>query len=166
MAQRNTVQQKIIAGQLAKLHGSHPTADEVYQSMKDEYPSISRATVYRNLNKMSDNGQALKVRVSSGADHFDDTLRPHYHVVCAKCGRVDDVEVDLHQGISRLQLWAVLARFASRWPRQCLHREHRHPGSIKASAGKRRMHQGLVHARDDRRFKSVLRLGARRIHTA
>ena len=34
MAQRNTVQQKIIAGQLAKLHGSHPTADEVYQSMK------------------------------------------------------------------------------------------------------------------------------------
>ena len=76
MAQRNTVQQKIIAGQLAKLHGSHPTADEVYQSMKDEYPSISRATVYRNLNKMSDNGQALKVRVSSGADHFDDTLRP------------------------------------------------------------------------------------------
>lgn len=60
MAQRNTVQQKIIAGQLAKLHGSHPTADEVYQSMKDEYPSISRATVYRNLNKMSDNGQAAQ----------------------------------------------------------------------------------------------------------
>lgn len=100
MAQRNTVQQKIIAGQLAKLHGRHPTADEVYQSMKDEYPSISRATVYRNLNKMSDNGQALKVRVSSGADHFDDTLRPHYHVVCAKCGRVDDVEVDLPSSVT------------------------------------------------------------------
>lgn len=100
MAQRNTVQQKIIAGQLAKLHGSHPTADEVYQSMKDEYPSISRATVYRNLNKMSDNGQALKVRVSSGADHFDDTLRPHYHVACAKCGRVDDVEVDLPSSVT------------------------------------------------------------------
>ena len=100
MAQRNTVQQKIIAGQLAKLHGSHPTADEVYQSMKDEYPSISRATVYRNLNKMSDNGQALIVRVSSGADHFDDTLRPHYHVVCAKCGRVDDVEVDLPSSVT------------------------------------------------------------------
>lgn len=100
MAQRNTVQQKIIAGQLAKLHGNHPTADEVYQSMKDEYPSISRATVYRNLNKMSDNGQALKVSVSSGADHFDDTLRPHYHVVCAKCGRVDDVEVDLPSSVT------------------------------------------------------------------
>ena len=100
MAQRNTVQQKIIAGQLAKLHGSHPTADEVYQSMKDEYPSISRATVYRNLNKMSDNGQALKVRVSSGADRIDDTLCPHYHVVCAKCGRVDDVEVDLPSSVT------------------------------------------------------------------
>lgn len=49
---------------------------------------------------MSDNGQALKVRVSSGADHFDDTLRPHYHVVCAKCGRVDDVEVDLPSSVA------------------------------------------------------------------
>lgn len=95
MAQRNTVQQKVIAEALTKLHGSHPTADDVYRAVNADYPSISKATVYRTLNKMAETGQALKVPVSSGAGHFDDTLRPHNHIVCTSCGRVDDVEVSL-----------------------------------------------------------------------
>lgn len=95
MPQRNTIQQKVVSERLAMLHGFHPTADEVYRAIHSDYPSISKATVYRILNKMAENGQALKVHVSSGADHFDDTLAPHCHVVCTECGRVDDVKVDL-----------------------------------------------------------------------
>ncbi len=95
MVQRNTVQQKIVADCLSKLHGAHPTADEVYRAVSADYPSISKATVYRALHKMAENGQALRVSVGGGADHFDDTLKPHCHVVCEACGRVDDVEVDL-----------------------------------------------------------------------
>ncbi len=93
MARRNTVQQRVIADQLSKLHGQHPTADTVHSALSADYPSISKATVYRALNRMADEGSALKVSVVDGADRFDDTLRPHYHVVCTACGRVDDVEV-------------------------------------------------------------------------
>lgn len=93
MARRNTVQQKVIAEQLSKLHGEHPTADDVHSALAADFPSISKATVYRTLNRMADDGSALKVSVSDGADRFDDTLRPHYHVVCTECGRVDDVVV-------------------------------------------------------------------------
>lgn len=93
MARRNTVQQKVIAEQLSKLHGAHPTADDVHSALAADFPSISKATVYRTLNRMADEGCALKVSVSDGADRFDDTLRPHYHVACTECGRVDDVEV-------------------------------------------------------------------------
>ncbi len=93
MARRNTVQQKVIAEQLAKLHGEHPSAEDVYSALSADYPSISKATVYRTLNRMADDGCALKVSVADGADRFDDTLRPHYHVVCTECGRVDDVVV-------------------------------------------------------------------------
>ena len=93
MVRRNTVQQKVIAEQLSKLHGEHPTADDVHSALAADFPSISKATVYRTLNRMADEGCALKVSVSDGADRFDDTLRPHYHVVCTECGRVDDVEV-------------------------------------------------------------------------
>lgn len=97
MARRNTVQQKVIAEQLHKMHGSHPTVDEVHRAISADYPSISKTTVYRTLARMAEDGQALKVSVAGGADHFDDTLHPHYHVVCTKCGRVDDVDVQLPQ---------------------------------------------------------------------
>ena len=93
MARRNTVQQKAVASKLAKLHGSHPTADEVYSAVSAEYPTVSKATVYRVLNRMAEEGTALKVNVSDGPDRFDDTLQTHYHVLCMQCGRVDDVEV-------------------------------------------------------------------------
>lgn len=93
MARRNTVQQKAVASKLAKLHGSHPTADEVYSAVSAEYPTVSKATVYRVLNRMAEEGTALKVNVSDGPDRFDDTLQAHYHVLCMQCGRVDDVEV-------------------------------------------------------------------------
>ena len=93
MARRNTVQQKAVACQLSKLHGSHPTADEVYSAVSAEYPTVSKATVYRVLNRMAEEGTALKVNVSDGPDRFDDTLQAHYHVLCTRCGRVDDVEV-------------------------------------------------------------------------
>ncbi len=91
MARRNTVQQTVIAEKLGELHGMHPTADDVYAAVAAQYPTISKATVYRTLNRMSEDGCALKVPVAGGADRFDDTLVPHYHVQCVACGRVDDV---------------------------------------------------------------------------
>ncbi len=94
MPRRNTVQQNAVAAQLKKLHGAHPTADEVHAAVSAEYPTISKATVYRVLNRMAEGGTALKVNVSDGPDRFDDTLKAHYHILCTRCGRVDDVEVD------------------------------------------------------------------------
>ncbi len=94
MVRRNTVQQKAVATQLKKLHGTHPTADQVHDAVSAEYPTVSKATVYRVLNRMAEEGTALKVNVSDGPDRFDDTLKAHYHVLCTVCGRVDDVEVD------------------------------------------------------------------------
>ena len=91
MARRNTVQQAVIAEKLGELHGMHPTADDVYAAVAAHYPTISKATVYRALNRMSEDGSALRVSVPDGADRFDDTLSPHYHVQCVACGRVDDV---------------------------------------------------------------------------
>lgn len=90
MASRNTVQQRIIAEQLKQLH-SHPTADEVYQAVAQQRPSISKATVYRTLNKMVEAGEAVRVVVGTGAERFDYRADPHCHVSCIRCGKVEDV---------------------------------------------------------------------------
>lgn len=90
MASRNTVQQKIIAQQLREL-GNHPTADEVYQAVRRQLPSVSKATVYRTLNKLVDAGQATCVIAGTGAERFDYRTDEHCHVACIECGKVEDV---------------------------------------------------------------------------
>ena len=99
MAGRNTVQREIVLEELRGL-ANHPTADEVYEAVHAKHPSISKATVYRILGKLSDEGVALRVKINNGADHFDHQVFDHYHVRCIRCGRVDDVEAALLTGVN------------------------------------------------------------------
>lgn len=90
MAARQTIQRAIIEDEVRAL-ANHPTADQVFEAVHAEHPSISKATVYRTLNKLSDEGELLRVKINNGADHFDHQTFEHYHVRCVSCGRVDDV---------------------------------------------------------------------------
>ena len=64
METRNTMQKSIILEQLKKLQ--HPTADEVYGAVVKVHPSISKATVYRNLSAMSEKGAISRVKIPDG----------------------------------------------------------------------------------------------------
>ena len=90
MPARNTVQRQIVADALRAL-ANHPTADEVYEAVHAEHPSVGRATVYRTLGRLADEGAIGRVRINNGADRFDHQTFAHYHVRCVRCGRVDDV---------------------------------------------------------------------------
>ncbi len=92
MSGRNTVQRTIIEDELRRL-ANHPTADEVYEAVHASHPSIGRATVYRTLGRLSDEGLIGRVKINNGADHFDHQAFAHYHVRCTCCGRVDDVMI-------------------------------------------------------------------------
>lgn len=77
----------------------HPTADEVYECVHNEFPTISKATVYRILNRISEEGEILHLRIPEGPDRFDTTLCAHHHLQCSKCGKVCDVDVPELEGI-------------------------------------------------------------------
>ena len=79
----------------------HPTADEVYECVHNEFPSISKATVYRILNRISEEGEILHLQIPGGADRFDTTLCAHHHLKCNKCGKVCDVSVPELDGIEK-----------------------------------------------------------------
>lgn len=70
----------------------HPTADTVYQNVRQEYPNISLGTVYRNLSLLADLGEIRRLRVGDGVDHFDADISEHHHFVCSKCGGVTDLQ--------------------------------------------------------------------------
>lgn len=92
MIYRNTVQRAMTLEAVRRLH-AHPTAEEVYRQVAAEHPSISRATVYRNLRQLAESGLLLKINTTDGADHFDHRCDAHYHAGCLRCGRVFDVEL-------------------------------------------------------------------------
>lgn len=72
----------------------HPTADTVYMHVRKDFPNISLGTVYRNLNLLTDIGEAIKIATPNGGDRFDGRLVPHNHFICTECGTVIDVEMD------------------------------------------------------------------------
>jgi len=88
-AKRITHQREIILQKLRSVT-SHPTADELYMTVKEHLPRISIATVYRNLEWLVANGLAQKIEVSGRPKRFDGTVQPHYHVRCQMCGKVED----------------------------------------------------------------------------
>ena len=70
----------------------HPTADTVYEQVRQVNPKISLGTVYRNLNFLSEMGILKKISMPVGSDRFDGRLDEHYHMICDCCGQVFDVE--------------------------------------------------------------------------
>ena len=106
---RKTIQQRLVLEAAISL--CHPTAEDIYQSISERYPSISRGTVYRNLNALSAASELRRVSVPIGPDRFDKTLAPHYHRVCKRCGAIEDAGIPYQEQIQALA--AGLADFAS-----------------------------------------------------
>ncbi len=87
---KNTVQKDIILNAVLNSR-NHPTADEIYSSLKEEHPRLSLGTVYRNLNAFAEQGLIVKFTPPKGSAHFDFNTQPHEHIVCEVCGKTEDV---------------------------------------------------------------------------
>ena len=87
---KNSKKRQVILEALAATT-AHPTAQELYQQLKPDYPDLSLGTVYRNLSLFSEQGDVMSVGVFRGQERFDARTEPHAHLHCAQCGRVIDV---------------------------------------------------------------------------
>ena len=78
----------------------HPSADDVYRVISSRYKSISKATVYRNLAALYEDGKIGRVIPTDGWEaRFDHRTEEHIHGYCRKCGRVVDIELSYDNGI-------------------------------------------------------------------
>ena len=69
----------------------HPSADQLYQQLKPDYPDLSLATVYRNLGQLCALGLVRRVGTVNGQERYDGETRPHSHFICNRCGCVTDL---------------------------------------------------------------------------
>jgi Fe2+ or Zn2+ uptake regulation protein len=72
----------------------HPTAEQIYTRVRGMMPDISPATVYNTLHELAEIGLLLELDVGLGERRYDVTTTGHAHLVCMRCGRVEDVLYD------------------------------------------------------------------------
>lgn len=88
---RNSKQRDAVLQNLSERY-DHPTAEEVYISVKKVIPSVSLATVYRNLKLLESEGLIIKI-TTPDSDRFDGHTHEHYHFTCNECKKVLDLEL-------------------------------------------------------------------------
>ncbi|MCL2520655.1 MAG: transcriptional repressor [Spirochaetaceae bacterium] len=82
-------QREAILTKIRSTH-SHPTAEWLFTQLKGDYPSLSLATVYRNLNVFKEEGLIKSLGVVDGQERFDSNVKAHRHFICESCGAVSD----------------------------------------------------------------------------
>ena len=70
----------------------HPSAENIYQELLPDYPTMSLATVYKSLKIFCEVGIAQELNVGEDSFRYDARVHSHPHIHCIHCGRVDDVE--------------------------------------------------------------------------
>lgn len=83
--------QRLMIYQALEANKTHPTAEAIYERIRETMPTVSLTTVYKTLNELVALGELRRFDVN-GVSHFDPTTEPHAEVVCLLCDRIEDVE--------------------------------------------------------------------------
>lgn len=79
----------------------HLTADQVYDEVRKEIPSISKGTVYRNLRVLQEMGLVSELNLNDTVSRFEAKRDGHYHFHCERCGRVFDIDEPINKELNR-----------------------------------------------------------------
>lgn len=82
----------------------HPSASQIYETIKHQFPSMSQATVYNTLALLKEMDQILEIDLH-GDSHYDGNRpEPHPHIICVNCNQIVDGEFNLdRESIKRLE---------------------------------------------------------------
>ena len=89
-----TPQRLAIVKILAKSE-NHPSVENIYGQIKRHFPTMSLATVYRNILLIKSLGEVLELGFPDGSNRYDGNKpNPHPHVICIKCKKIVDPFLD------------------------------------------------------------------------
>jgi len=86
-----TAQRRIVLEAIAACRGEHPTADKVLARARALHPDVSRATVYRTLERLAELDVLRIVCHPGPAVRYDPDLGRHHHLVCRACRKIVDL---------------------------------------------------------------------------
>jgi Fur family transcriptional regulator, peroxide stress response regulator len=81
---------------------THPSINNIYESLKLRYPTISLATVYNTIDTLVKNNMLLELPITKDKSNYDPDMSLHDHAYCLKCGKIFDIQSDKESEITNL----------------------------------------------------------------
>lgn len=103
-----TNQRKVVFEILTEKQEDHLSPEEIYEHIKDIYPEIGLATIYRTLQLYEEIGLVYKLNFDDGCYRYeilsqnDKEIHQHHHLICKKCGKIIEVKEDLMNSLEEI----------------------------------------------------------------
>jgi len=92
--------QRVALLRLLAASDGHPSAAQLYDRLKDQFPTTSPGTIYKTLNLLKDLDEVLELGFSNDDNRYDGSKPyPHPHLICIRCQKIVDAEVSLAQNL-------------------------------------------------------------------
>ena len=80
---------------------NHPTADDIAEYIRFNFPHITLGTIYKILNTFTKLGIIEKINTDNDITRYDPVLEKHHHIYCAESERIEDYyDEDLNKILS------------------------------------------------------------------
>lgn len=100
-----TMQRRSVLDVLLEHSNEHLSTEEIYDKVKENFPEIGLATVYRTVQLFEEMGIVDRLNFDDGCSRFElaseDTVHHHHHLICEDCNKVFEVENDLLDEIEK-----------------------------------------------------------------
>ncbi len=73
---------------------SHPSAEDIFESVRKKYPMISFTTVYNTLQTLKDRDRVWELNIDDERKRYDPNVKLHHHLICTRCKNIVDIFMD------------------------------------------------------------------------
>ncbi len=74
-------------------NAGHINIDDIYDNVKKQYPTLSLATIYKNIIMMQENNVIVEVPMNGEKSKYELKKDEHMHLICEACGHIKDTEI-------------------------------------------------------------------------
>ena len=88
--------QRLAVYQLLKNTNEHPSAENIYKTLHESYPTMSLATVYKTLKTLVEIGVVKELQIENNEARYDIITDFHGHFKCQQCGKIYNFDIDIN----------------------------------------------------------------------
>jgi Fur family ferric uptake transcriptional regulator/Fur family peroxide stress response transcriptional regulator len=95
LLKKNDLKDTILRPSILKTidQAGHINIDDIYEDVKGQYPTLSLATIYKNIILMQQNSVIIEVPMNGEKSKYELKKDDHIHLICQACGTIQDREI-------------------------------------------------------------------------